>query len=284
LTFQIARLEEELGCTLLIRSTRGVAPTETGRILYREARTILRHLEQIPQAIRNATTDPSGDVTIGFPNSLAPFFSTSVLAAVQERFPRIKLHIFEGESIFQREQIVKNRIELALICEHVPTFELHHRPLFKQRLAMLCDGRNAGEAGKPIDLAEAASRIVGLPTAGNPVRIAFDEAIRRLGITVDARLEFNGMRTLTDAVERGLGASINLWIPQDVNEASNIVFRPIVNPDLWISISLCRSKSVQPSPVAMLVEEIMAEVALERINRSDWKGAAPLEIVNNIVL
>jgi len=273
LTFQIKPLEKELGCKLLIRSTRGVEPTETGRLLYREAHTIVRHIRQLPQVIRNATADPTGDVTIGFPNSLAPFFSATVLATVRQRFPGIKLHIFEGESSFQREQIMKNRVEVALICEHTRAAELYHRPLFRQRLAMLCDARNVEEVGKPIDLAEAASKIVALPTAGNPVRIAFDEAVRSLGIEVEARLEFNAMRTLTDAVERGLGASINVWIPQDPSEARKIVFRPIVNPELWVNISLCRSKDVQPRPAAILVEQIMAEVAWERISNSDWRGA-----------
>lgn len=275
LTFQIARLEEELGCQLLIRSTRGVQPTEAGTILYREAQSIVRQMQKIPQTLRNTLTDPAGEVTIGFPNSLAPFFASPVVAAVQKRCPRVKLHIFEGESVVQHEHIVKNRVELAFICEHSPTPELHHRPLFKQRVAMLCDGRNdSDKADKPIDLAEAASRIVGLPSVGNPVRLAFDAAVQRLGLKVEARLEFNAMRTLTDAVERGLGASINLWIPMHNNrDRSGVVCRPITNPDIWLDISLCRSKVNQPSPPAIMVEEIMAKVALDRVSRADWPGA-----------
>jgi LysR family transcriptional regulator, nitrogen assimilation regulatory protein len=275
LTFQIARLEEELGCQLLIRSTRGVHPTEPGTILYREAHTILRQLQRIPQTLRAALGDPRGEVAIGFPNSLAPFFSSEVAAAVQKRYPHVKLHIFEGESVVQREQIAKNRLELAFICEHHPAPELHHRLLFKQRLAMLCDGRNEKDkAGEPIELAEAANRVVGLPSAGNPVRTAFDAAVQLLGLKVEARLEFNAMRTLSDAVERGLGASINLWIPmQESRERPGVVCRPITNPEIWLDISLCRSKISQLSLPATMVEEIMAQVALDRVNRSDWPGA-----------
>ena len=273
LTFQIAKLEKELGCQLLIRSTRGVHPTEAGMLLYREAQAILRKVQQIPQLLHRPATDPTGDVTIGFPNSLAPFLSTSVLAVVQTRFPRIRLHIFEGESTLQREQILKNRVELALICEHEPNADIFHRPLFRQRLALLCDSRSAEHDGKPIDLAEAAAHIVGLPSAGNPVRLAFDEAIRGLGLSVDVRLEFNTIRTLTDAVERGFGASINLWMPNEGNGWANVVFRPIVNPELWLHVSLCRSKVNQPTPAAMLVEDIMAEVTTARVNQPDWVGS-----------
>lgn len=281
LTFQIARLEEELDCQLLIRSTRGVRPTEAGMILYREAQTIVRQVRQIPQLLRFLATDPAGEVTIGFPNSLAPIFSTAVVAAVQERFPRVKLHVYEAESVVQREQIMKNRVELALVCEHVPTSDLHHRPLFKQRLAFLCDGQGATDrAGVSIELAEAASRIVALPNAGNPVRTAFDEAVRRLGLSVKARMEFNGLRTLVSAVKHGLGASINLWIPMlETNDGHALVSRPITNPDLWVDVSLCRSKLHQPSPVAMLVEEIMVHVVSERVSRVDWPGAVLQEAV-----
>lgn len=275
LTFQVAKLEEELNCQLLVRSTRGVLPTEAGRILYREAQTIVRQIRQLPRLLRFMEKDLAGEVTIGFPNSLGPLFSSAVVGAVQGRFPRVKLHVFEGESVVQRELIMKNRVELALICEHIPTNDLFHRPLFRQRIAFLCDGRNTSDqAGAPIELAEATKRIVALPNVGNPVRAAFDAACRTLDLSVDARIEFNALRTLVSAVEQGLGASINLWLPthETVNGRS-IISRPITNPEILVDISLCRSKLNQPSPVAMLVEEIMAQVVLERISRVNWPGA-----------
>jgi LysR family nitrogen assimilation transcriptional regulator len=284
LTFQIARLEMELDCRLLIRSRQGVRATEAGMVLYKEACSITRQLQQIPKTLRNSTTDPSGEVTIGYPNSLAAFFSTAVVAIVQQRYPRVKLNIVEAESVLQRENIMKNRVEVALICEHAPTPELHHRPLFKQRIALLCDSRSAKESGKPIDLADAASCIGGLPNTGNPVRIAFDEATRRLGLTVEARLEFNAMSTLTDAVARGYGASINLWMPQEAKGSKDIVFRPIVNPDIWIEVSLCRSRTNQVSPIALLIEGIMEEVAMKRIGRADWHGAISNQVLDKSAL
>jgi LysR family nitrogen assimilation transcriptional regulator len=275
LTFQIARLEEELGCQLLIRSTRGVHPTESGTVLYREAQTIMRHLQQLPQLVRNSANDPAGEVTVGFPNSLTPFFSAAVVEAVQSRLPRVKLHVFEGESVIQREQLVRNRVEVSMVCEHSPAEELHHRPLFKQCLAFFCDGRDGNDReGEPIELAEAARRICGLPIAGNPVRASFDDGVRRLGLSVNVRVEYNALRTLIGAVEKGLGPSINLWMPmQGLEEGRKIVARPIVNPELWLDVSLCRSKLHQPTPAVLLVEDIMAQVTMERVSRADWRGA-----------
>lgn len=54
LSQQVATLENELDQQLLIRTKRGVTPTEAGKILYAHARTILRQCEQAQTAVINA--------------------------------------------------------------------------------------------------------------------------------------------------------------------------------------------------------------------------------------
>jgi LysR family nitrogen assimilation transcriptional regulator len=49
LSQQIAELEEQLGLALLQRSARGVRPTKAGEVLYREAVSILKQVEQLSQ-------------------------------------------------------------------------------------------------------------------------------------------------------------------------------------------------------------------------------------------
>lgn len=60
LSQQIATLEGELDQQLFIRTKRGVTPTETGKILYTHARTILRQCELARLAVNNAGQTLSG--------------------------------------------------------------------------------------------------------------------------------------------------------------------------------------------------------------------------------
>lgn len=53
LSQQVATLEGELDQQLLIRTKRGVTPTEAGKVLYAHARTILRQCEQAQLAVNN---------------------------------------------------------------------------------------------------------------------------------------------------------------------------------------------------------------------------------------
>jgi LysR family nitrogen assimilation transcriptional regulator len=59
LSQQIAELELKLGTSLLQRSARGVRPTAAGEVLYREASTILRLVEQLPGIVRSSGGEPT---------------------------------------------------------------------------------------------------------------------------------------------------------------------------------------------------------------------------------
>ena len=61
----IAQLEERLGVKLLVRSTRGLAPTEAGHNFYERARRSLEEAEEADLAARGAGAGLSGKLRIG---------------------------------------------------------------------------------------------------------------------------------------------------------------------------------------------------------------------------
>jgi LysR family nitrogen assimilation transcriptional regulator len=73
LSQQIASLESDFKRKLLVRSARGVKPTEAGRILYRYAKSIQRQIEEARRSILDNKPELTGNVTIG----LAPFSSAA---------------------------------------------------------------------------------------------------------------------------------------------------------------------------------------------------------------
>src|SRR5471032_138539 len=97
LSQQLATLEGELQQQLLIRTKRGVTPTEAGNILYMHAQTILRQCEQAHSAVNCAGQALSGQLSVGLAlGSAAPNMAAQVLQAVREQHPRILLYINEN--------------------------------------------------------------------------------------------------------------------------------------------------------------------------------------------
>ena len=73
LSQQMARLEHEVGKPLLVRSSRGVTPTENGEALYHHAKFMLRQMEQAVAVARQETAAVGGRVALGLaPTTHAP--------------------------------------------------------------------------------------------------------------------------------------------------------------------------------------------------------------------
>lgn len=64
---QVAKLEEEVGATLLLRTTRRVHPTEAGRIFHARCVNILKEAEDAYDEIGQSTTEPTGTLRITAP-------------------------------------------------------------------------------------------------------------------------------------------------------------------------------------------------------------------------
>lgn len=75
LSQQVATLEGELNQQLLIRTKRGVTPTDAGKILYTHARAILRQCEQAQLAVHNVGQALSGQRYVSCDQTVSHSFS-----------------------------------------------------------------------------------------------------------------------------------------------------------------------------------------------------------------
>src|SRR5580704_17908379 len=75
ISHHLAILESELEKELVTRGPKGIVLTEAGRILYRHAEAILRHVESAKRDAMSALNVPSGRVSIGLPVAWTPILS-----------------------------------------------------------------------------------------------------------------------------------------------------------------------------------------------------------------
>jgi LysR family nitrogen assimilation transcriptional regulator len=276
LTMQVTQLEEELGARLLVRSARGVQPTQAGLVLYREARLLLRQAEQLPLLVKASTADLHGDVTIGFPTSLAPLLAPALADLMRLRHPKVRLRVTEGDSATLREFVLKGRLDMAVVNAFAASDELARRPLFRQRLALLVEAM-AGDAIGPVPLAQALREALCLPGRGNPVREALEQFARPAGLPVEPQLEVNSLPTTLASVCLGLGPAITLWLPLDWSALSpRLLFRPLIEPEVAIEVSTCRATQSAWSQAADETHALLIELVAERISAGDWPGATPI--------
>lgn len=121
LSQQLATLEGELKQQLLIRTKRGVTPTEAGNILYMHAQTILRQCEQAHSAVNCAGEALTGQVSVGLAlGSAAASLAPQLLQAVREQHPRILLYLNENFTSTLSELVNEGRMDMAVVSEPRP--------------------------------------------------------------------------------------------------------------------------------------------------------------------
>ncbi|HEX4107446.1 MAG TPA: LysR substrate-binding domain-containing protein [Solirubrobacteraceae bacterium] len=91
LSQQIRTLELGLGVTLFERSSRGVALTDVGAVLLREATGVLAQADRAVEAVRRAAEGREGELRVGFLATIAGYLMPPVERAFRERHPGVEL-------------------------------------------------------------------------------------------------------------------------------------------------------------------------------------------------
>ncbi len=115
LSRQIADLERELGCELLIRGSRTVTPTEKGLYLRRRAEEIVSLADQTSSELAHNDEAVEGDVYIGAGESEGMRYVARVIRAFRERYPQICFHLRSGNSIDVVEWLERGLIDFAVL-------------------------------------------------------------------------------------------------------------------------------------------------------------------------
>jgi len=206
LSQQIAQLEEQLGVSLLLRSARGVRPTAAGEVLYREASSILRRLQQLPGIVRSGAGPAKGIVRLGMSST---FLTTAPMAFMEQckaDLPHVVLRMAVSDSPTIKRRVSEHELDLGLVLEDefAPTFA--RTPLFRQRLFLV--RHRAASKGRPVQLADLASMPLVLPPAPNMTRTALDEAFAAAKLSPNVVMEADVVANIIAAVRAGVGGSV----------------------------------------------------------------------------
>lgn len=121
LSQQIKAMEEGLGFQLFHRRPRGVELTESGRVLFEEARAILARLEQAERDARRTARGELGQLRIGVAPT-APFHPLvpGVIRAFRETHPDVAVTLEECLSRQAVQGLAEARLDAAFVRAELP--------------------------------------------------------------------------------------------------------------------------------------------------------------------
>ncbi|GAA4669781.1 MULTISPECIES: LysR substrate-binding domain-containing protein [Amycolatopsis] len=112
----IAQLERELGVQLLLRHhARGLSLTTAGQAFHQRVLDFLAHGAELVETARQAGTELVGPLAVGCFTTLAPFRLPGLLAEFEDRHPRVRVQLREGEHSALKAALRSGECEVALL-------------------------------------------------------------------------------------------------------------------------------------------------------------------------
>ncbi|CDX15351.1 HTH-type transcriptional regulator PtxR [Mesorhizobium sp. ORS 3324] len=108
---QVGKLEEELGATLLRRTTRRVTATEEGRLFYDRAAIILREAEAAYGDISQSTGKPTGTLRLTTSLDYGAKVVAPTIAEYLRKYPTMKVEAIFDDAI---SNLVDEQIDLGI--------------------------------------------------------------------------------------------------------------------------------------------------------------------------
>ena len=262
LSQQLVTLEGEVRQQLLVRTKRGVTPTEAGKVLYRHAQLILRQCEQARVDMIAAGRGLTGAVSVGLaPGTAAAALALPLLRTARARHPGVLLYLNETYGSTLSELIMNGRMDLAVLYGgRVAVHGLAFLPLLKEQLYLV------GPNSMPAPPEQVPLRTLGeidlyLARPYNVVRKMVDDAFNGAGMTPRVVAEIESASTLTAVIADGLGATIlPASMAREVVAACNAWLCRIVDPVIEAPLALCQSDHLPLSEPAQAIKEILLEL------------------------
>lgn len=263
LTQSLQRLEQELGCALLVRGRKGVRLTEEGRRLERYAwqrRQLERELELNISEVQSLQ---AGTIVMGITSYLGSMLLPGLLKKIHTLYPRLKIEIAEETSDDMEDLILQGKVDLAFLHQPVKPVRYSMIPLSSSpfRVTMACQHPLAerwqaeNPAGSPFPMGWLKDQDWIMLHPQQRIRQICDQVCEEAGFQPRIVFETRSFETLRALASAGVGVTL---LPQDYLEyfpsRVNAAVFPISSPSAkWTLIAGFRREQTLTPPLKQLI-------------------------------
>ncbi|MDG2939804.1 DNA-binding transcriptional regulator OxyR [Exercitatus varius] len=152
LSGQIRKLEDELGITLLERTSRKVLFTQSGLLLVEQAKQVLREVKLLKEMASNQGKDMTGPLHIGVIPTVGPYLLPYIMPVLKEEFPELELFLYEAQTNQLVDQLETGRLDCAILAAVAETEPFIQVPLFNEKMLVAVSETHSWAKEKNIPL------------------------------------------------------------------------------------------------------------------------------------
>lgn len=256
LSRQVAKLEAELGVTLLERRAHGVALTDAGRALLAYADQASGQYEAFRAGLRGLAGGVAGEVRIASVEGVVPYLLSKYVAAFETSHPRVAVNVSVIGSRRVLEALREATVDLALAFGHTPRRGFVQHARLDQPLCVVMAMGHPLARKKMLGLAELAGARAALPDQSFEIRQMVDRMVRRSRVSLQQVLETNSLEMAKGAVRN---SRLITFLPRyaalreiAARELCAVPLRDRAFTDTSVTLLTARAHELSPAAQALL--------------------------------
>jgi DNA-binding transcriptional LysR family regulator len=202
----VAQLEDRLGVRLLLRSTRGLAPTEAGQSFYERAKRSIEEADEADLAARGAGSSLTGRLRVCAPVTFGRLHIMPHLPIFLAEHPDLAIDVIMDDRVID---LVEEGIDVAIRTGTLADSALTARKIGQcRRLAMGTPAYFAkhSEPVTPSDLMRLQAVVYSQP--GNDIVWTFQKGTSEVSVTMQGRVRASAAEGVREAVLAGMGITV----------------------------------------------------------------------------
>lgn len=202
----IGDLEKHYGTKLLNRRKEGVTPTDTGKLLYRYAKNLLRLVKETEDALDEMNRLVRGEVTIGASSVPGTYIVPHMLSLFKKQYPHIHLSMRVSDTSIVINETFELNVDFGIVGEKEKKPGLTFTKLTNDKI-ILAAHPTYKKRSITLDELRTTPLIMREHTSGT--RMAVMEKLRKSGIgekDLHVIMELGSTEAVKQGVIAGLGA------------------------------------------------------------------------------
>lgn len=205
LSQQIKLLEARLGIPLFHRTGKKIILSQAGKIVLEHARRIFAELETLSTEIKKLKGLEQGTITMGCSGY---YLVQSAILSFHERFPNIKLSVFDTTTEQTIEKVLHNQFDLGVVYLLFEHDLLKTMRLFRSQFVLVVSTNHPFAKQPQVKAADLQAVPLFLLPQNYFIRQVIQSFCRKKGIKLHPVVELSDMRSLVELAAQNKGATI----------------------------------------------------------------------------
>ncbi|ELZ1649626.1 LysR family transcriptional regulator [Cronobacter sakazakii] len=260
----VSRLERELGCKLLVRTTRKLRLSEAGSGVFQRAARMMDAARDVMAQGGTASQAPQGRVTLGVPKAVGRFVIHPLMEEFLTRYPQVDICLRLEDRYMD---LIDDEVDLALRITDSPSPGLYGKPLMPIEHLLCATPDYLARHGTPeTPQALRHHSCISLGETAADARWKFRRDGTSVVVQTHGRYAANHTGVRLDAVKRHLGiGSLPRFTASDALAAGEIVqvlpeweFISSYSGRLWLLWSTSRH---MPAKIRVLIDYLTEKLS-----------------------